>query len=124
VSVCLLLGLVLVQTVKYGGNCHSGVFGVLPHACSAQGSHVCHAVLCCCRSDGSYSGNAGSGGSGGSGGPPPPGADMDISAAELVNRLSFHVSCGYRVLSLLSRPIITACGVVGRQQAGNPTSAR
>lgn len=43
-----------------------------------------------CRADGSYSGNPGSGG--GSGGPPPPGADMDISAAELVNRLSFHVS--------------------------------
>ncbi|WIA20100.1 hypothetical protein OEZ85_005957 [Tetradesmus obliquus] len=40
------------------------------------------------RADGSYSGNPGSGG--GSGGPPPPGADMDISAAELVNRLSFH----------------------------------
>jgi hypothetical protein len=40
------------------------------------------------RSDGSYSGNPGSGG-----GNAPPGADMDISAAELVNRLSFHVSC-------------------------------
>jgi hypothetical protein len=40
-----------------------------------------------CRSDGSYSGNPGSGGGNG-----PPGADMDISAAELVNRLSFHVS--------------------------------
>ncbi|KAF6255454.1 hypothetical protein COO60DRAFT_1627545 [Scenedesmus sp. NREL 46B-D3] len=42
------------------------------------------------RADGSYSGNHGSGGGGGAGGMAPPGADMDITAAELVNRLSFH----------------------------------
>jgi hypothetical protein len=88
-GVCFIfqIAAVLCAGVHAGLDCQ--VLLPLRHVCFKP----CCAVFAACRSDGSYSGSAGSGGNGG--GPPPPGADMDISAAELVNRLSFHVSHGW-----------------------------